>query len=310
MAINSELHVVLGSGMVGTKLARRLGDAGKQVLLLSRTATGPDLPNVSRRAADAGSFSSLDAVAPKASHIYNCVNPPYTKWEIEWPRINKAVNEYAMRTGAVLVTSSNLYGYGPQKKVLTEDLPLLSQWRNGRVRAEMWLEVKDLHDAGKMRATEVRASDYICASDQSRMGDRVVPQLMKGKRVQLLGALDKLHTWTDPDDVAELMAVVAEDERAWGLPWHVPSNEPKTQLQVVNDIAQELGIKEARVSSVSPFMEKMIGRLNPVVRELANTNYQFNNTFIMSDERARATFGLRQKPWKRVIEDLVAGYRK
>jgi nucleoside-diphosphate-sugar epimerase len=174
----------------------------------------------------------------------------------------------------------------------------------------MWLKLKELNDAGEIRATEVRGSDYIAASDQSRMGDRVVPRLKEGKSVQLLGELDKLHTWTDPDDVANLMMAVAKAEIAWGSPWHVPSNGPMTQRHVIRDIALELGVKDPKVSSVPPLLEKLLGTFNPVIRELGNTAYQFNQPFIMSDERARKAFDLKPKPWKTIIRDLVTQYQK
>jgi nucleoside-diphosphate-sugar epimerase len=306
----SALHVVIGSGTVGTKLAKRIGETGERVLLLARTTNRAELKNVRRIQADAASFSSLIAAAPKADYIYNCVNPPYNKWEELWPPINQALIELAKKTGAVLITCSNLYGYGPYNGVLTEDLPLNATWKNGRVRADMWLKLKELHDAGEIRATEVRGSDYIAASDQSRMGDRVVPRLKEGKSVQLLGGLDKLHTWTDPEDVAHLMIVVAKEEIAWGKPWHVPSNGPMTQRHVIRDIALELGVKDPKVSSVPPLLEKLLGTFNPIIRELRNTTYQFNQPFIMSDEKARKAFGLQPKPWKTVIRDLVTQYQK
>jgi nucleoside-diphosphate-sugar epimerase len=304
----TETHVVLGSGTVGTKLATRLSAAGKKVVLISRSTNSRPIANVECVKGDASSISSLLTACPKADFIYNCVNPPYDKWDTEWPPIQQAIIEFSTRTDAVLVTCSNLYGYGPHQGVLTEDLPLRATWKNGRVRADMWLEVKELHDAGKIRATEVRGSDYISASDQSRMGDRVVPRLMQGKSVQLLGSVDTLHTWTDPDDVANLMMVVAEEEVAWGKPWHVPSNEPMTQRNVVRDIARELGIENPKVSSVPIYVEKMLGVFNPVMRELSQTAYQFNEPFIMSDENSRKTFGLQPKPWNQIISDLVSEY--
>ena len=173
----SGIHVVVGSGTVGTNLAKRLGETDESVFLLARTTNAAELKNVKRIQADAASFSSLITAAPKADYIYNCVNPPYNKWEEQWPPINQALIELAKKTRAVLVTCSNLYGYGPYNGVLTEDLPLNSTWKNGRVRADMWLKLKEMNDAGEIRATEVRGSDYIAASDQSRMGDRVVPRL-------------------------------------------------------------------------------------------------------------------------------------
>jgi len=305
-----ETHVVLGSGTVGSKLATKLSLAGKRVVVISRSQKGPSLANVERLVGDASSIESLRSAVPKADFIYNCINPPYNKWDKQWPPIQRAVIELTMKCNAVLVTCSNLYGYGPGQEFLTEDLPLLATWKNGRIRADMWLEIKELNDAGKIRATEVRGSDYICASNQSRMGDRVVPRLMKGKSVQLLGSLDKLHTWTDPDDVANLMMVVGQNEIAWGKPWHVPSNGPMTQRHVIRDIARELGVKNPKVSSVSPLIEKTLGLFSPVIRELKNTAYQFNQPFVMSDEKARKAFGLKPKSWDLVIKDLVASYKK
>lgn len=306
----SGIHLVLGNGTVGSKLATRLARSGKQVLVLSRSAERRDFESVTALQADATSLSTLLAVAPEANFVYNCINPPYDKWDSQWPPLNKTVNEYVIKTGAVLITCSNLYGYGPHDGVLTEELPQRATWKNGRVRAQMWAQVKSLHDEGKLIATEVRASDYICPSGQSRMGDRVVPRLLAGKSVQLLGALDRPHTWTDPDDVAALMAVVAEDSRAWGNPWHVPSNEPKTQAQVIVDIAREIGFDNPKVSTTPTVIEKLIGVFNPVIKELSATGYQFNAPFIMSDEKARKTFGLSPKPWKEMIRDLVASYPK
>jgi nucleoside-diphosphate-sugar epimerase len=104
------------------------------------------------------------------------------------------------------------------------------------------------------------------------------------------------------------MMVVAKEEVAWGKPWHVPSNGPMTQRHVIRDIALELGVNDPKVSSVPPLLEKLLGTFNPVIRELSHANYQFNEPFIMSDEKARKAFGLKPKPWERVISDLLKNY--
>lgn len=303
------LHIVIGSGMVGTKLAEKLAKSKKKVVLVSRSKKSIDNPGIAQMTGDAKSLSSLMKVADKAKVIYNCANPShYNKWDVEWPQMSKTISDYAINVGADLVTCSNLYGYGPFDGVLAEELPLNASWTNGKVRAQMWIDAKHLHDSGRLRVTEVRGSDYICANDQSRMGHRVVPNLIAGKKIRLLGELDQPHTWTDPDDVAELMLTVAESERSWGRPWHVPSNEPKTQRQVVADIARELRITDYHLSAMGSGMDKLIGLFNPVVRELNHGSYQFNQPFVMSSQAAQEIFGLSPKPWDQVIKDLVKPY--
>lgn len=305
----SDLHVVIGGGTIGGRLAKLLASHGKKVLLIARSARVDAGSGIEYRSGDATSVDELLARAPEAKVVYNCANPPYNKWETEWPKLSAAVNEFAMRAGADLVICSNLYGYGPYDGVLTEDLPLNATWANGRARARVWEEAKALTDSGKLRVTEVRGSDYICSNEQSRMGDRVVPNLLSGKPVQLLGALDQLHTWTDPDDVARLMMTLAQDDRSWGKPWHVPSNPPKTQREVVADIAKEVGVSNYKLSAVGKTMESILGLFNPLIRELNKGSYQFDRPFIVNSKAATETFGLSPKPWNQTIADLVSPYR-
>jgi nucleoside-diphosphate-sugar epimerase len=304
----SELQVVIGSGTVGRKLAKFLAEDNKQVVVLTRSGGKSSNPAIEIRTGDATSLESLLSAASKPAVIYNCANPPYTQWKTKWPKISSAVNQYAMQTGAKLVTCSNLYGYGPYEGVITEEVPLNATWENGRARAQVWLETKALNDAGKLRATEVRGSDYLCANEQSRMGHRVIPNLLLGKPVHLLGQLDQPHTWTDPDDVARLMIRLAEDDKSWGRPWHVPSNPPKTQREVVADIAKELGVTSYKLSAVGAAMEGILGLFNPLIRELNRGAYQFNKPFVVSSEAAQKTFGLTPKPWDQIIRDLVKPY--
>jgi hypothetical protein len=144
---------------------------------------------------------------------------------------------------------------------------------------------------------------------QGRFGDRVVPVLKAGKQVQLLGELNQPHTWTAPADVAALMSIVAVDERAWGKAWHVPSNAPKTQREVVMDIGAALGISNPRVSSVPKPVVGLLRLFNPLIRELTNGNYMFDAPLIMDDSAARKTFKVAPTPWDVVIRDLVTAYK-
>ena len=308
--IMSETHLVVGAGEVGSALATQLANAGKQVILVTRSGRGPQHALIKRIAADAASLPALKEAAPSAVAIYNCVNPThYNKWASEWPPLAKTFLDYALATDAVLVTCSNLYGYGPTTKTLTEDFPLNGTWINSKVRAQMWLDAKKLNDEGLIRATEVRGSDYVSPGMQSRFGDRVVPVLKAGKAVQLLGGTDHLHTFTSPVDVATLMRTIALDKRAWGKAWHVPSNPPKTQREVVEDIARELGIKDVKVGSVPNAILSMMGLFNPVIRELNNGSYMFNAPFVMDDSAARKTFGIQPTSWDDIVKNLVAAYK-
>jgi nucleoside-diphosphate-sugar epimerase len=302
--------VIIGAGGVGSNLATVLASEGHTVTVLTRRGTGPEMDGVRRAAADASSLASLLGAAPRADIVYNCANPQYTDWARDWPPMSAALLSYAEATDAVLATCSNLYVYGPVDTPMTEDLPLAATGKKGRVRAQMWLDAKAAHDAGRVRATEVRASDFISPSDQSRVGsDRVVPRLLAGKAVSLIDALDEPHTWTAPSDVARLLAVVGRDERAWGRAWHVPSNPPRSQRQAVDDLADAAGVPRVRVTRLPDVLLRAMGIFNPLFREFREIAYQFDRPFILDDSAARSTFGVQPTPWSQILRDVIAAYR-
>jgi nucleoside-diphosphate-sugar epimerase len=302
-------HLVVGAGEVGTAVALLLAEAGRPVVVVTRSGSGPDHAMIRKVAADASSVEALLAAEPHAVVIYNCVNPPYDKWVEMWPPMAKAFLDYAERTGAVLATVSNLYGYGPVDVPMTEDLPLVATGTKAQVRIRMWQDAKAANDAGRIRATEVRGSDYICAGAASQFGDRGMPRILKGKSAQLLGDIDQPHTWTAAVDVARTLITVASDPQGWGRAWHVPSNAPKSARQVVDDLASASGVGPIKSSAVPGVLMSVMGVFQPVIRELKETDYQRERPYILDDSTARTTFGLQPTPWAEIVDGLVAAYR-
>jgi nucleoside-diphosphate-sugar epimerase len=301
-------HVVAGGGSVGSPLASLLADAGADVVVVTRSGLTPVDPRIRRLALDIADTETLLRAIPSAAAIYNCVNPPYHRWAAQWPPLARSFESYAERTGAVLVTCSNLYGYGPVEVPMTESLPLAATGTNGHVRAEMWRDAKALHDAGRIRATEVRGSDYIASSAQSRLGARVIPRIVAGKAVQLPGDLDQPHSWTAPRDVARLMVIAGTDERAWGRAWHAPSNPPRTQREAVTDLATAAGVSSVKISSVPRALLWALGIVNPTIRGLRETGYQMERPYILDDTAARHTFAMQPTPWDDIVRATVAPF--
>jgi hypothetical protein len=290
-------------------VAELLADAGVPVVQVTRSGAGVNHSAVTRIAVDVAQPEALLSAVPKAAVVYNCVNPAYHRWTTDWPPIAAGFLEYAEQTGAILATCSNLYGYGPVNVPMTESLPLAAQGTKARVRVQMWNDALAAHEAQRIRMTEVRGSDYICAGPQSMFGDRVMPRILAGKKVQLLGDVDQPHTWTAPLDVARLLAVVGSDERAWGRAWHVPSNPAVTQRDVVNDLADAAGVHRVGVSTVPGAMVWALGWFNRQIRELAETDYQRERAYVLDDTSARTVFGIEPTPWEQLLLSQVEAYR-
>ena len=218
----------------------------------------------------------------------------------------------AERSGAVLVTLSNLYGYGPsgpggydEAHPMTEATPLAAEGRKGRVRARVWQDALAAHQAGRVRVAEVRAADFVGPGAQSAMGERIVRRVRQGKNVSVLGRADRPHTWSFTDDVARMLVIAGTDPRAWGRAWHVPSNEPLSQRQVIDDFARAAGVGQVRVGEIPSVVLRGMGLVSPLMRELRETEYQFRDDFVMDSSAAQAAFGLKPAPWEEIVAVTV-----
>ncbi|MFI7575188.1 NAD-dependent epimerase/dehydratase family protein [Micromonospora sp. NPDC049497] len=295
------LHVIVGAGPVGTATAHRLTAAGEKVRLVTRRGTGPDLPGVERVAADASDADHLIALTDGATALYNCANPAYHRWPIDWPPLAGALLTAAERTGAVLATVGNLYGYGPVDGPMTEDTPLAATGVKGRVRNRMWADALAAHRAGRARVTEVRGSDYLGAGGTS-LPMLMLPGVLAGRRVVLPIDFDAPHTWTYIDDVARTLVVAATDERAWGRAWHVPSAPAVSARHLATRAAALTGAPAPKLTRL-PYAGLWLGGLvNPFARELRETAYQFDRPFVMDSRPATETLGIAPTP----VDDALA----
>jgi nucleoside-diphosphate-sugar epimerase len=313
------LHVVIGAGPIGGGVARELTAKGQRVRIITRSGSGPVGIPAERVAADATDVDAIARLTGGAVTIYNCANPPYHRWPELWPPIAGSLLAAAERSGAVLVTISNLYGYGPASASqrtasydgahpMTESTPQAAAGRKGRVRAQMWRDALAAHDAGRVRATEVRASDYVGPGAGSVVGERVVPNVLRGRGVWLPGRVDRLHTWSFTRDVARMAVIAGCDKKAWGRAWHAPSGPPRTQRDVIDGLARSAGLAPVPVRAVPAAAMRAAGWFSPLIRELAETEYQFAQDFVMDSSAAQLAFNLRPTPWDQVLDETLRSY--
>jgi len=303
-------HVVVGAGPVGSGVATLLAHRGTPVTVITRSGSGPDHPLVTKLKGDAGNADTLVGAATGAAAIYNCVNPPYHRWPTDWPPMHTAMMRAAERTGAVLVMMDNLYGFGPGSSMpMREGDAMKATGSKGAMRATMARELLAANADGRLRATLARASDFYGPQViGSAVGERVVPRVLAGKKVSLLGRVDVPHSFSYMPDVARTLVTIAEDERAWGKPWHVPNAPATSQREVVEAFAAAAGTS-AKVGAVPKAALNALGLFVPMMRELKETWYQFAEPFITDSTLTEQTFGLAATPLAEGAATTVAWWK-
>jgi nucleoside-diphosphate-sugar epimerase len=303
------LHVIIGAGPVGSATARLLAGKGEQVRLLTRSGTGPQQDGVDRIAADANDSDALARHAEGAVALYCCAAPAYHRWSAEWPPLGAALVRAAQASGAVLVTTGNLYGYGQVDGPMTEQLPLRPNSVKGEVRVKLWADALAAHEAGRIRTAEVRGSDYLGAGSVSPFNIMVLPKLLAGHRGSVPADLDAPHSWTYVGDVARTLVAAAADENAWGRPWHVPTAPPLSIRALATRAAELAKAPAAQVARMPSFALRLAGFFNPLAREMLEVQYQLQRPFVLDSSAATAAFGIEPTSTDEALRETIEGLR-
>ncbi len=291
-----DLHVIFGSGPVGLALMNELVSHGKAVRIVNRSGTlrqaAPSGVEVSR--GDAIDPASTRALCQGAVVVYNCTNPPYTEWLAKFPPLQAGVLAGAVSAKAKLVVMENVYMYGPTGgRPITEDLPYAATTRKGKLRARMAEELLAVHAAGTLRIAIGRASDFFGPQAiQSSAGERMFAPALAGKTVQVLGNPDLPHTYTYIPDIAKGLVILGERDEASGQAWHLPSAQTITTRQFIEKIS---GItrpgQKPHILAAPRLLIQGLGLFDPMMREVAEMQYEFEEPFILDNSRFEKAFG-------------------
>ena len=276
-----ERHVIVGAGTNGSQLATLLAERGEDVLVVSRRGRGPVDSRITLVACDAGDPAALSDLARGAVALYNCANPPYTAWETEWPPLAASLISAAESSGAVLVTLSNLYGYGVVDHPMVETDPLAA--------------TSDFFGPG--------------LTDQGLLGERCVPRILAGKSVQGIGDPDAPHSWSYVPDVVTALALVATDERAYGRAWHVPTTPPHSLRQAVAALSAAAGVPAPPVRGLPQVALSILGLFSRQMAEMKEISYQFTAPFELDSSSFQETFGAEPTPFDDACAATVAWWR-
>lgn len=282
-------HVILGAGPVGRAIVAGLLERGIEATVVTRRGT--PVPGAVAVATDVLDSEALAATLAGAGAVYQAAQPEYHRWPEEFPALQDSVVRAVRGTDTVVVAVENLYGYGPVDAPMTEVLPLVATGRKGKVRADLWRSLEAEHRAGRARVTAGRASDFFGPyAEGSAVGDRYFPPLLAGKKAEVMGNPDAVHSYTYVGDFGEALVRLALDERALGRAWHVPNAPAVTNREFLEMAASVAGVKPRSVTR-GRLQLRLAGIFIPPARETIEMLYEFENDFVVDHSAYAAIFG-------------------
>jgi nucleoside-diphosphate-sugar epimerase len=289
---NAETHVVVGAGPLGQAAAAALRNDGHRVKLVNRSGTlVAPLQGIEIVAGNVLKPETTAQTFKGASAIYFCAQPAYHRWTEEFLPLQRAVIESAAAAGARLIVAENLYGYGPVDGPMTEDMPLKPNTRKGAVRAAMHQELMAAHQAGNVAVAVARASDFFGPHvEGSAVGARLFQAIVAGRKAEVFGDPETLHSYTFVDDFGVALAKLGADPHALGQVWHVP-NAPAVSTRRFVEIACMLAERPFAMRAVGALELRMLGLFIKPVKEMIEMRYEFEAPFVVDDRKFAEKFG-------------------
>jgi nucleoside-diphosphate-sugar epimerase len=301
------LHVIVGAGQIGPRVAERLLARGLRVRLVRRGAFQGSPPGVEVVNADTTNPAEAKEALRGASVVYHTANPAYHRWAAELVPLARGIVAGAAAAGARLVALDNLYSYAvPPDGRLSEATRIGPVSKKGVLRAEAAELMLDAQRRGELSVTIVRASDFVGPHvTRSILGERFWTKLFAGKAVEVMGDAEQPHTYSYAPDVADALVTLALADGVDGQVWHapaLPAESTRAWLQRFADLAG----RPLRTQNLAPFLLHVASLFLPEAGELPEMMYQWRTPYLLDDSKYRARFGIDPTPLATVVRDTFA----
>ena len=170
--------------------------------------------------------------------------------------------------------------------------------------------LQSAHRAGQIRMTIGRASDFFGpgALNTGVIGEGFFTSYFAGKGVDWLGRLDVPHSLSFVEDFGRGLVTLGQHEEALGEAWHIPAATPVTSREFLAMVFH-IGGRTAAVRAAGKRLLQVGGIFNPLLRELPEMAYEFEQPFIMDGSKFTRAFGGTPTPLLAAIEATVSWFR-
>jgi nucleoside-diphosphate-sugar epimerase len=299
------LQTILGAnGIIAQELSKYLPGYTKQVRQVSRNPKKVnDFDEI--RQADLLNYNQTENAIEGSDVVYLVAGLKYdTKtWQEQWPKVMRNTLDACKKHNSKLVFFDNVYAYGHVHGIMTEETRFNPVSKKGEVRASVASMLLDEIKKENLQGMIVRAADfYGPGAKLSLTFSTVTEKLKAGKSPQWIGNPKKIHDFTYTPDAGKTVAMLGNTPSAFNQTWHaLTSKERITGEDYVRIACESIGRPYKSVSSLPKFGVRMLGLFVPVLGELVEMMYQFENDYVFDSSKAEKALGIKATDYKEGI---------
>ncbi|MFZ5946891.1 MAG: NAD-dependent epimerase/dehydratase family protein [Stygiobacter sp.] len=294
-------QTILGAGgSIGIELAKTLKDYTSDIRLVNRN---PKKVNSTDNLfpADLNVKNDIFKAIEGSQITYVTIGFLYkTKvWKQYWVPFIKNVIEACLKYNSKLVFFDNVYAIGGDYvNHITENSPLSPTSKKGEIRAEVDRLILESIDKDNLQAIIARAPDFFggTVKANSIIMNLVYDNLTKGKKAQWFCNAKVIHSIGFVPDLAKGTAMLGNTPQAFNQIWNLPTDPQRiTGEEWINLFAATIGTKN-KYTVLPNWLVKTVGIFIPVMKELAEMNYQYDRDYFFDSTKFNDYFNFTPTP--------------
>jgi len=316
MRTNPHTLVLGATGSIGYAVTLNLLRRGLPVSLLVRNRARaeklfPGFANLTLVEGDAQDGNLLQRLAADTDFIFHGLNYPYEQWFGNMDTVTDKVIRAASVSRATIVFPANIYNFGLSREPIREDSLPNPCSRKGQLRVRLEQELEAAAVAGQCQVLTVRLPDFW---GPNVMNDGIRPvfeNALDGKPLPWLVNLDVPHQAVYTPDAAEIIVRLmlrtgpAKPYEVWNY-----GGEVLPSIRFFFDKLMQQTGKPLRTRVLNRFFVNILGLFIPVLREVKEMLYLYENTVVLDDAKVRQAFpDFRETPLEQAQAETLAWFR-
>lgn len=290
-----EKVAVLGAaGAVGRAVIDELNRRAIGAVALGRTRGKLDSAFAGREAVGVADFSDPESTARALegcdAAIY-AVGVDYTRFDLH-PALMRSALEAARRAGVErMVVVSSVYSYGhPRGTAVDEDHPRDPETKKGRYRLEQEDAAIEAGLRSSLRTAVLHLPDFYGPHADNSLAGMIAADVARGRPANWLGDPAAAHEFVYVPDTGPVLVRLLECDGAFGRRWNLAGPGSISGADFIGLVAAELG-RKARIRTVTPWMLRLLGLFQPLMRELVEMEYLGRTPVLLDDSRLEQLLG-------------------
>lgn len=316
-AINT--FVLGATGSIGYAVTANLLARQLPVTILVRNQTKaealfPDAPTLTLVEGDVQDAALLSRIiADKRetafTHLFHGINYPYDQWFGNMNRVTQNVIEAAAPNRLTIVFPGNVYNFGNTNEPIREDSLPHPISRKGQLRVELEAMLEQAAQAGRCSVLNVRLPDFWGPNVMNAGVRPIFEGALQGKSMPWLLNADIPHQSVYTNDAAEIIVrlMLRGNEKPYEV-WNYGGTVLPSVRSWFGQISPLAGWS-SRVQVHSRLAIRLLGLFSPVVREVGEMLYLYENTILLDDTKVREAFpDFRETPMQQALQETLTWF--